>query len=294
MRLGLQKSTVFWLLGLLLVAPPLRGQNADTLDPVKSEAKAKQLLKQALQALGGVIYANSVESDCEGRVAQLDRNGSLMGLNNIHSYWRYPDKNRTEYIVKSTKGGIFAVLVGNLPVKGGAFIQVFDGDRGWTMDKSGVNEADATAIGEFQNSMKRQIHNILLDRVKEEGTYLQYSGLGVVDLHPVDWVEMIDKEERKVRLALDHDSHLPLRTVVITPNEEMHDMDEDVIIYTNYQINEGVQTPLQVTREHNGRRTYQIFYNSCKVSPNLPADFFSEASLQERYKKTGGKAPQEK
>jgi hypothetical protein len=46
---------------------------------------------------------------------------------------------------------------------------------------------------------------------------------------------------------------------------------------------------MQVTREHNGRRTHQIFYTSCSNSPKLPADFFTEASLRKKFKDTGGK-----
>jgi hypothetical protein len=293
-RLSLRHSGVLAMLGLLLMISPALAQNPDTMDPDKSTAKAKQLLNQAVEALGGSTYQNSVENECEGRVAQLDRNGGLMGYNFIHSFWRYPDKNRTEYVVKSTKGGLFAVLIGNLPIKGGTFIQLFNGDKGWTMDKSGINEADATVVAEFQDVVKRQIHNLLLDRVNEEGVYLRYAGIGVADLRQVEWVEISDRDGQTVRLALEHGTHLPLRTIVTTPNEEMRDRDEDVTIYSNYKELDGVQTPLQVTREHNGRRTHQIFYNSCRHNPILPADFFTEAGLQKRFKETGGKATPQK
>jgi hypothetical protein len=292
--MSVAKTGLLALLGGLLVAPPAFAQNPDSMDPDQNAAKARQLLKQAVAAMGGSAFQNGVESDCEGRVAQFDRNGGTLGYNNIRSYWRYPDKSRTEYVVKSTKGGIFAVLVGNLPVKGGVFIQLFNGDQGWTMDKSGVNEADATVVAEFQSAAKRQLHNLLMNQVKQEGVFLRYGGGGIVDLHPVEWVEISEQDGRTVRLALEHLSHLPLRTVVTTPNEETRDTDEDVTIYSNYENKQGVQTPLQISREHNGRRTYQLFYNSCNNNPNLPMDFFTAESLRERFKKTGGKVKEEK
>lgn len=294
MRVSLRKSGLLVLFGALLVIPAASAQNPDTMDPEQNAEKARQLMKQAIGALGGEAFRSSAESDCDGRVAQFDRNGGMMGYNNIRSYWQYPDKSRTEYVVKSTKGGIFAVLVGNLPVKGGVFIQLFNGDQGWTMDKSGVNEADATVVAEFQSVAKRQIHNLLLNQVKAEGVFLRYAGNGIVDLHPVEWVEISDRDGRTIRLALEHLSHLPLRTVVSTPNEETRDTDEDVTIYSNYKKVDGVQTPMQVSREHNGRRTHQIFYNSCNLNPNLPADFFTANSLRERFKKSGAKAKAEK
>jgi hypothetical protein len=273
-----------------------RAQNPDTMDLAQDEAKAKQLLKQSVEAMGGGLYRDQAESECDGRVAQLDRNGAPMGFSYIKSYWRYPDKNRTEYIVKSTKGGYFGILIGDfpLPIKGGEFIQLFNGDSGWTMDKDGVNDADATVVSEFQSALKRQVRNLLLHRASEDGVFLHYAGIGVADMREVDWVEFSDENDRVIRLAVDRLSHLPLRTDAITPNQEMHDKDEDLTIYSNYREQQGVQTAMQITREHNGMRTHQTFFTSCTNAPSLPQDFFTEESLQKRFKQTGGKVKKQK
>jgi len=116
------------------------------MDPDQNKGKAKQVLKQAVEALGGPLFRDQRQSECDGRVAQFDRNGGTMGYSMVRSYWQYPDKNRSEYIVKTTKGGIFAVLWGNLPVKGGEFIQLFDGDKGWTMEKSFVFFSEVSVV----------------------------------------------------------------------------------------------------------------------------------------------------
>lgn len=299
MRLSFRKlahlgafALVFLISGFLIAAAS--AQNPDTMDPDQNKARARQLLSQAVQALGGGLYRDQSQSDCNGRVAQFDRNGGTLGYSMVRSYWQYPDKNRTEYVVKTTKGGLFAVLWGNLPVKGGEFIQLFEGDKGWTMDKSGVSDADPSVVEEFQAALKRQIRNLLLNRVNENGVFLYYAGIGIADMREVDWVDFTDQDDRKVRLALDHQSHLPVRTVAVTPNQEMHDEDEDVTIYSNYEPLQGVQTAMQITREHNGRRTHQIFYTSCTNAPNLPGDFFTEESLQKKFKDTGGKVKAQK
>jgi len=149
-------------------------------------------------------------------------------------------------------------------------------------------------VEEFQAGLKRQLRTLLLNRANEQGVFLYYAGIGISDMREVDWVDFTDNEERKVRLALDHESHLPMRTIATTPNEEMHDRDEDVTIYSNYKEHDGVQSPMQITREHNGQRTMQIFYTSCSNAPNLPADFFTESALQKKFKDTGGKVKAEK
>ncbi len=64
---------------------------------------------------------------------------------------------------------------------------------------------------------------------------------------------------------------------------------EDVSIYTNYQPKSGVQLPMQITRERDGRRISQLFYESCEINPPLTADYFTREALLQRYKETGGK-----
>jgi hypothetical protein len=298
-RLSTRKPCWLVSVGLLVLTcgfliPRAGAQNPDTMDLDQNKAKARQLLNQSIQALGGGLFRNQTESECSGRVAQFDRNGGLLGYSLVRSYWQYPDKNRTEYIVKSTKGGLLAVLWGNMPVKGGDLIQVIDGDKGWTMDKSGVSEADATVVADFQAALKRQVRNLLLHRADEPGVFLHYAGLGTADMREVEWIDFSDEDDRTVRLALDRLTHLPERTIAVTPNEEMHDKDEDITIYTNYDLQQGVQVPKQITRERNGRRINQIFYDTCNNAPNLPADFFTEEGLRKKFKETGGKVKAEK
>jgi hypothetical protein len=46
---------------------------------------------------------------------------------------------------------------------------------------------------------------------------------------------------------------------------------------------------MQVTRERDGRRIAQVFYDSCQVNPALPADYFTRDGLVQKFKETGGK-----
>jgi hypothetical protein len=59
-------------------------------------------------------------------------------------------------------------------------------------------------------------------------------------------------------------------------------LNEDVSIYSKYQLKDSVWTPLQISREHNGRRTVQIFYDTCKFNPGFADDIFDKSTLSKQ------------
>jgi hypothetical protein len=264
-------SAVFVLSSILFSAPRADAQNPDTMMPEQSAAKAKQILQQLTDALGGAGYLEVRESACEGRLAQFGHNGELVGYTNFKDYWRYPDKNRTD---RSKKGVI---------------IDLYNGDRGWTLDRGGVSELPAPAVADFQELAKKDINNLLRLRVKEPGMVFRYGGQDVVDLKTVDWVEITDPEQRKFRLAVDRSSHFFVRTMIITEDEASHERSSETSIYSNFQLMDGVRTPLQITSDHDGRRISQVFFTSCKYNPGFPGDFFTKAALEKRFSEVGSK-----
>jgi hypothetical protein len=117
----------------------------------------------------------------------------------------------------------------------------------------------------------------------------RWAGLDTVDLREVDWVEITDRELRTYRLAVDRSTHLLIRSLVRVKDDTTGQNREDITIFTNYQLKEGVQVPMQVTRERDGRRIAQFFYDSCQINPPLSADYFTREALVQRFKETGGK-----
>ncbi len=199
-------------------------------------------------------------------------------------YRRYPDKARTEYIGKGHNTILpFLVGVDGLDWShGGIIITLYNGDHGWTFDRSGVSELPATSISDFQEQVKRNVDNLLRLRLKEEGISVRFGGSDTVDLKSVDWVEITDNQERKFRLAVDRSTHLLIRSAVITKDEETQQINEDVSIYSNYQLKDSVWTPLQISLEHNGRRSLQIFYDACKYNPGFSDELFDKSSLSKQ------------
>jgi hypothetical protein len=258
-------------LTLAVLTPAARAQRAEYMDPEKSELKARELLQQLITALGGQRYLQLKSSLCEGRRAQFGHNGETSGYVQAKTFWSYPDKLRVDY---GKKGNV---------------ADLFTADEGWTLDRGGVSEEPATSVTDFQESLKRNVDYLLRVRLKEKGLLLRYGGNSVAELREVEWVEVTDTEERTFRIAMDRSTHLVIRVEVKSVDLETRERQEDVTIYSNYQDKDGVQMPMQVSRQRDGRRMGQTFYESCQVNPNLPDDYFTRGALEKRFAEVGGK-----
>lgn len=267
------------LLGASFAGPvQLRAQDADTqvLMPEQSTAKAKELLQQAIQALGGSAYLNVRDSTCTGRLSQFGHSGELNGYEKFIDYNLLPDKDRTE----------------NLPKRN--LIEVYNGDHGWVLDRGGVTDAPDDVIAQNRDNLKQDLDYVLRHRLTEQGLIFRYAGPDVVDLKEADWVELTDSDGRIIRIALDKYTHLPIRKVVVTRDPKTRLRTEEIEYYSNYHPMVGVQTPFQITRERNGLKVFQVFFDECKYNSGLSDSLFTKESLEERWSQVGKKEKKKK
>ena len=272
------------LLAAVLFVPLVAAQNPDNMMPEQSEAKGKQILRDLIAGLGGPGYTEVRESECSGLRALFGHSGDLTGYINFIDFRQYPDKARIEYSRKG-RNTILLSLIGLDGLDfahGGIVIALYNGDRGWSYDRSGVSELPVTSVTDFQEAAKRSVDNLLRFRLKEPGLSIRFGGNDTVDLRQVDWVEINDSEGRKYRLAVNRSTHLLDRVIVSTEDTENQQVNDDTTIYSNYQLKDSAWTPMQFSREHNGRRTAQFFLDSCRYNPGFPQDLFSKDSLKTR------------
>jgi hypothetical protein len=257
---------------LAAFTPTARSQENAVLMPEESAAKAKQLIQSAIEALGGSAYLNMRDMTCTGRAGQFGHSGELNGFENFVNYVEPPTMDRTE----------------NLPQRN--IIEVYNGDMGWTLDRGGVSEAAVTDLARFQDNIRKDLFNILKNRVHEDGMIFRYAGVDIVDLHEVDWVEMVDADDRTIRIAFARESRLPIRKTIQTRDPKFRTTTEEIELFSNYHPIGGLQTPFQIERDRNGLKIYQIFFDKCEYNTGLPASLFTKESLDERWEKIGKKA----
>jgi hypothetical protein len=258
------------LAGIALLATPARSQEpTEVLMPEQSAAKAKELIRTAVAALGGAAYLRVNDVTCVGRLGQFGHNGDTVGYEKFIDYSKLPDKDRNE----------------NLPKRN--IIEVLNGDKGWALDRGGVADVAEDTVSQFQEDQKVDIDNILRNRWKEPNVILRYLGPDIVELKEADWIEFVDPDNRSVRIAFDKISHMPLRKNVVTRDPTTHLKTEVTEYYSNYHPVEGVTTPFQISRERNSQRVYQVFFDDCKYNTNPADSLFTKESLDQRWAQVG-------
>jgi len=254
-------------------AGSVSAQNPDTIPAEASAARTKAILQQMLGALGGTNYLNVHDSECVGRLAQFGPfTGELGADAPFHEFRMPPDKLRREVGKKQN------------------IIDVYNGNQGWSIDKGGVEDGNAVAIASFQAGLKMSFDVLIRSRLAESGMYFHYGGDDVVDLRQVDWVQLEDTDGHMYRIAVEKSTHLPVRFVITTRNPRTNEPTEDITRYSNWHAQDGVATPFQVSRERDGKRVSQIFYESCKYNSGVTADFFTRAALEKRWADMGHKS----
>lgn len=246
-------------------------QEPDVLMPEQSAARAKQLLAQTVEAMGGPAYLNVHDLTCTGRLGQFGHAGDLNGFETFIDYTIPPTMDRTE----------------NLPKRN--IIQVLNGDKGWNLDRGGVAEAPATDVARFQSDIKIDIDNILRHRIHEKDMVFRYGGSDVVDLKEADWVEMVDSDNRTIRIAISKATHLPIEKAVELRDPTTQTRTSELEIYSNYHPVEGVTTPFQITRSRNGIKLYQVFFDKCQYNTGVSESLFTKQSLEDRWEKVDKK-----
>ncbi len=255
------------LLGAASSAPTATAQDKGYLSPAESAAKAKELIQRAITAMGGESYLKARDVYCEGRFAQFSSQGVLSGYERVYDFVLFPDKNRTEYSKKRN------------------IIYVNNGDKAWSLDRGGVEELPEERGKDYLEGLKTDIHYLFRFRLEEEGMVFRYAGVDMVDLQPVDWVELTDRDGRVIKIAFAQSTGLPVRASFVTRDPETRVRTEETDYYSNYHNLGGVETSLRIWKESNGRMVYQVFWDKCQYNSGVSESHFTREALDQLWAK---------
>lgn len=254
-------------MAVIFLCAPAGAQEKAYLAPEESAAKAKALIQRAIAAMGGDAYLKARDVYCEGRFAQFGSTGQLSGYERVYDYVMFPDKNRTEFSKKRN------------------IIYVNNGDKAWSLDRGGVEDLPDERGKDYLESLLTDIHYLFRFRLEEEGMVFRYAGRDTVDLKPVDWVELTDRDRRVIRIAFAQNTGLPVRASYVTRDPETRARTEETDYFSNYHNMGGIETALRIWKETNGRMTYQVFWDKCAYNTGVSETYFTREALEQLWAK---------
>jgi hypothetical protein len=259
------------LLALLLLTATAAAQDAAQEYEKKIRDKAKQVLGQCTQALGGQRFfaiRNRVE---EGMLFSFYRE-EMNGLDHAIIYVAY-DLNPAPGKLSVRERESF----GRPNKKKEEFgAELFTRTEGYEITWRGARPLNKQTFDRYRDSTLHDFFYILLQRYHEPGMIFECSKSDIVDNRPADIVDITDPENRVTSVYIDQFNHLPLRQVYRRRNEVTKDFNEEVTIFAKYRdVGGGVMWPFDITRTRDGERVFQKFATSVKINQDLPESLFT-------------------
>jgi hypothetical protein len=221
--------------------------------------KAKALIDQAIQALGGQAYLTIRDFEQQGRGYSF-HHGRPGGGDVFWSFTEFPDKERVEY----TKERDIA--------------RVFVADKGYEITYKGPHPVEAKDLVDYLRQRQYSLATVLRTWVNDPSVILLYEGSAVAAQHSAEQVTLINSKNESVTLDFDIDNHLPIRKAFEwrDPIDKQKNLEEE--IYDNYRLVSGVMIPFNVTRNFNGDMSRQRFLFSATINQGLDEAMFDPNS----------------
>jgi hypothetical protein len=231
--------------------------------------KARALLDQAIQALGGQAFLNIHDMQQEGRTysfhhGQPTSNGIL--------FWRfieYPDKERIEV----TKQRDVAYL--------------YTGDKGYELTYKGPRPVDKKDLEDYLRRRRLSLETMLRVWIGDPGVALFYDGSALAGNLPAQQITLINAKNEAVSLYFDLETHLPIKKSYTwrDPVDKERNVEEE--IYDNFRLVQGIMTPYGFTRYFNGDMQSQRFVNAVHYNQGLNQAMFDPDSRFDPNKPAG-------
>ena len=234
------------------------------------EARAKQVLEDALAALGGIKFSAMRDRVESGRAYSFYRD-RLTGLSRATISTRYvmrPDPLPAEPAVYQRERQSFGKDKEE-------YANLFDEKNGWQLTFKGVRPVPAATLERWRDSTRRNIFYMLRQRLGEPGLTIESKGTEVFENQPVELVEFVDNDNTSVTAYFHRSTKLPVRQVFYRRDPIAKERHEEVTLFSKYRSSKGVMWPWAITRTRDGSKVYEIFSDSVTVDPGLDDSRFT-------------------
>jgi hypothetical protein len=243
--------------------PPAENSGSQTSQSAadqENSRKAKDLIQQMIQALGGQAYLNLQDISQQGRAysffhGQPNSVGTL-----FWRYYKYPDKERIEL------------------TKQRDVVYVYNGDKGYEVTYKGTAGEDPKTLEEYLRRREHSLDWVIRKWLNEPGIALFYEGNTVAAEKPAIQITILNAKNDSVTLYLDATTHLPIKKSYSwrDPTDKLRNTEDEV--FDGYRLVQGIMTPFSVTRYANGDMSNQRFLHEVSYNTGVKDSLF-DASI---------------
>jgi hypothetical protein len=243
------------------LAPPSQSIPVDQ----ENARKARAVLDQTIQALGGNAYLNISDMTQEGRNYSF-YHGRPNSLGIVFwRFYKFPDRERVELTKKRD------------------VVYVYNGDKGFEITYKGTHAEDPKELADYLRRRHFALDGVLRKWLLEPGVALFYEGQTVAEEKTVDQVTVMNSHNEGVTLYLDSADHLPVKKTYSWRDATDKQRNVEAEVYDNYREIQGIMTPYTVTRFYNGDMSGQRFMTAVTYNPGLSdSQFEAQTSVPQK------------
>ena len=234
----------------------------------KPDEKAEEILKKAVEKLGGEKYLQVKSQIGKGKFSIL-RDGAVVSFQNFVDVIVYPDKERTEF-----KGG------------SGKTVQTNFGNTGWIFDGGAevLNDQSEQQIENFKRGIRVSPDNLLRGYWRGKDARLEYIGKRQAGLgYRNDIVKLMFEDGFAVEFEFSADG-LPAKSIYKRANTEGEEVTEEDR-YAQFVDVGGIKTPFIIDHFSNKIQSSRINYESVEFNKSIPDSIFNKPANMKDLKK---------
>ncbi|HEX9119305.1 MAG TPA: hypothetical protein VF840_02085 [Terriglobales bacterium] len=218
--------------------------------------KARSLLDECIQAMGGQAWLNLQDMEQQGRSYPYSH-GQPNSLGTLFwRFWKYPDKERVEL------------------TKQRDVVYINAGENGYEVTYKGTAAQEPDPLADYNRRRRHSLEVVLRQWLNQPGTALFYDGPAVAEQKPADSVTILTADNDSVTLFLDNHTHLPIKKTFEwrDPADRLKNVEGE--IFDNWRLEQGIMTPHSLLRTHNGDTTNQRFITNVRYNASLSDSLF--------------------
>jgi len=252
-------------LPVVTAAPAILAQGL----PSRIEKRGREIVNEALQALGGDRFLGMQDRRELGRAYSF-YNTRMSGFARGKITVKYLPPKAGDLAIRERQS--FGRKEKELDQ---SYTLYTEDGKVWDLTYRGAKEMDPEMAERYKLSTLHNVLYIFRQRMDEKGLIIEHRGGDVVDYQPVDIVDITDSENRVTTVNFHRSTKLPVKQRFVRRNAAKVPDDEYTIFDKYKDVGNGVKWPFVVTRMRNGDKQFEMFAEKVDINVGLPDSWFT-------------------